>query len=106
MNKTKRMLKVITSIVCIAMIAALLMPLTSFAADNANSGTDIILVVDDTGSMKFSDPQKLSAEAIRKFVDCLPSNGNIRLGIATYAIEIMPTPISLGNVDDAVANFA
>lgn len=105
MNHTRKITGAIAGIMCVIMMLTMLMPLTSFAAGSGNEGIDIVLVVDDTGSMKFSDPQKLSAEAIRKFVDLLPGSGNIRLGIATYAINLMPNPIALGNVQDAEANY-
>lgn len=68
--------------------------------------TDIIFVIDDSASMRSTDPTKLSALAIQKFVEKLPDDGNIRLGIVTYS-DVVVASIGLDyNQSEAIQAFA
>ncbi|HFU4464588.1 TPA: VWA domain-containing protein [Streptococcus suis] len=49
-------------------------------------GMEVVFVVDDSASMQFNDPNKLAGEAVRRFVDLLPAEGD-KLGILTYSFN-------------------
>ncbi|BCP62695.1 VWA domain-containing protein [Streptococcus suis] len=49
-------------------------------------GMEVIFVVDDSASMQDNDPNKLAGEAVRRFVDLLPAEGD-KLGILTYSFN-------------------
>lgn len=55
-------------------------------AVNKNEGIGIVFVVDDSASMKETDPNKLAGEAVRRFVDLLPAEGD-KAGIVTYSYD-------------------
>lgn len=69
------------------------LPGTMFAASATNSTTnsttpvDAVLVLDASNSMKSSDPQQLGNEAMKLFIDMLPSQGD-RVGIVSYTDRI------------------
>ncbi len=70
---------------------ALTIMLSPFAAQVAlaeSGGLDIVFVIDDTRSMKQNDPNRLSADALRQFVDILPRAGD-QVGIVTYALDVL-----------------
>ena len=58
------------------------------AEEGARQGMGIVFVVDDSASMKESDPNKLAGESIRRFVDLLPAEGD-KAAIVTYSYEPM-----------------
>ena len=51
---------------------------------------DIVLVIDDSGSMKQTDPDKISVSAIKSLVDSLPESGD-QVGIVTYGLDVEET---------------
>lgn len=73
--------------VLLALITAF-SPFLSQTALAENTGLDIVFVIDDTRSMKQNDPGKLSADALRQFVDILPRTGD-QVGIVTYALDVL-----------------
>lgn len=78
-----------------------------FAYDTSQSKyADIIFVIDDSASMKTTDPAGLSTLAIQKFVENTVQNENIRFGIVTYYDEIVDS-IGLGDCErEAIKEFA
>lgn len=94
------------AIMCIMIMFTMMLPFTSIIAFAAGDGMDVILVVDDTRSMLETDPNKLSSVAINKFVEKLPAGADIRLGITTYSVDIMPGSLELGQNADAIKNFS
>ncbi|MEN6314206.1 MAG: vWA domain-containing protein [Clostridiaceae bacterium] len=58
------------------------------AAGYTNSNIDAVLVVDDSASMRKSDPDKISLEAMKMFIDMISLNGD-QLGIISYTGKIM-----------------
>ncbi|MFD1988415.1 VWA domain-containing protein [Paenibacillus nicotianae] len=69
------------------------LPSTMFAASATNSTNnsttpiDAVLVLDASNSMKSSDPQQLGSEAMKLFIDMLPSQGD-RVGVVSYTDRI------------------
>lgn len=57
---------------------------------------DVVFVIDDSGSMKATDPNQLSAEALRQFLDILPESGD-QVGVVTYGLDVLET-ISLREI--------
>lgn len=69
------------------------LPSTMFAAsatnstNNSTTSIDAVLVLDASNSMKSSDPQQLGSEAMKLFIDMLPSQGD-RVGVVSYTDRI------------------
>lgn len=61
--------------------------ITAFANDVIQH-VDVVLVIDDTNSMKSNDTEKIAAQAVKKFTDRLASSGD-QIGIVTYSIQIL-----------------
>ncbi|MDR3599881.1 MAG: VWA domain-containing protein [Desulfosporosinus sp.] len=57
---------------------------------NAVQHFDIVFVIDDSGSMKQTDPNRLRVEALKRFVDILPKEGD-QVGVVTYSTEVLET---------------
>lgn len=55
-------------------------------ASTSSSQMDVVFVIDDSGSMQYSDPNHLSAEAVRQFLDILPEKGD-QVGVVTYGLD-------------------
>lgn len=79
----------------IAMFLVLLMmftflPFQAVATDNQTMTTngDVVLVLDDTGSMKYNDPNKAAKQAIEQFLLNTPVNGS-NLGVVTFSDKVM-----------------
>ena len=84
--KKRRLLSAaVTALLALVMIFS---PFSAQVALAEGSGLDIVFVIDDTRSMKQNDPQRLSADALRQFVDILPRTGD-QVGIVTYALDVM-----------------
>lgn len=94
------------AIMCIMLMVTMILPFTLMTAFAAGDGMDVILVVDDTRSMLETDPNKLSSVAINKFVEKLPAGADIRLGITTYSVDILPGSLELGQNADSIKNFS
>ena len=105
MNQTTNAKRFLASILCMVLTLATMLPLFVQAAPGDDVKADIILVVDDTGSMQDTDPDKLSAVAIKKFVEKIPSNYIPRLGITTYAIDV-ESSLDLGQTPQIIKDFA
>ena len=106
MNQKKNAKRGLAAIISLMLIVAMMIPFASMSAFAAGDGMDVILVVDDTRSMLQTDPNKLSSVAINKFVEKLPAGADIRLGITTYAIDVMPGSLPLGQDSNAIKNFS
>ncbi len=106
MNCRRKKGKLLAAILCFVLMFAMLMDFTQINALAAGEGMDVILVVDDTRSMLETDPNRLSSVAINKFVEKLPAEADIRLGITTYSVDIMPGSLGLGQNADAIKNFS
>ncbi|MHB8061429.1 MAG: vWA domain-containing protein, partial [Ruminiclostridium sp.] len=52
------------------------------------SHVDVILVIDESASMKHSDPHKISIEAMKMFIDMVTVKGD-QIGIISYTDKIM-----------------
>ncbi len=84
--KTRRLLyAVLTAALALIMVFS---PLSAQVAFADAGGLDIVFVIDDTRSMKQNDPNRLSADALRQFVDILPRTGD-QVGIVTYALDVL-----------------
>ena len=55
-----------------------------------NAKLDAVLVIDASGSMQETDPNKLGLEGVKLFVDMLSNSGN-QAGIVTYGSEVDQT---------------
>ena len=83
MNKRKSKALIAGLVCCVLCVA--LNPLLVHA-NSANGNMDIVFVIDDSGSMRYSDPEQLSAEAVSQFMDILPEEGD-QIGIVTYGLD-------------------
>lgn len=101
------MRKLLTSITIILFL--LFHSIIPVQSDEQMKGIDIVFVVDDSASMQFNDPDKLAGEAVRRFVDLLPVEGD-SLGIVTYSYDPIETkhltPISNQAVKDEFKKFS
>ena len=74
------------------LLSILMLTINSFAgglptlAEESVKGMEVVFVVDDSASMQDNDPNKLAGEAVRRFVDLLPAEGD-KLGILTYSFN-------------------
>lgn len=59
----------------------------SLFATTGNSKLDAVLVMDASGSMKETDPNKLGLEGVKLFVDMLGATGN-QVGLVTYGAQV------------------
>ncbi|MGG1638789.1 vWA domain-containing protein [Paenibacillus sp. NRS-1760] len=85
MNRLKRL-----SCQLIMVSAILLLPFSSLQTVHAAQGDsqiDAVLVLDVSNSMSTSDPGKIGNEAMKMFIDMLPTQGD-RVGIVAYTDEI------------------
>ena len=105
MNSTKKMKRILAMCVSVMIVITALLPVGIMNVFAQTSGMDILLVVDDTGSMKQTDPGKLTQQAIQKFVDVLPSGVDFKLGVATYSDKIEAS-LELGHSADEIKEFA
>ena len=108
MNQTSKAKRFLAFMLCMALTFTIVMPLASLfvqAAPASAVKADIVLVVDDTRSMQDTDPDKLSAIAIKKFVEKIPSNFEPRLGITTYSVDVMNS-LELGRTPEEIKTFA
>ena len=70
-------------------MALLLFPNLLIATPN-NAQLDAVLVIDASGSMKETDPNKLGLEGVKLFVDMLGFTDN-QVGVITYGSEVSQT---------------
>lgn len=104
MNLKKSILSSV-SVVCIILMMLTLLPFGVMAANTAANGYDIVVIVDDSGSMRQTDPQRLTQTAISKFAEKFGSLNNVNVGVATYNTGIVEKE-TLGDKLDLVKDFA
>ena len=80
------MKKYIKSTVVLVVLMLFCLPHMLFASTN-NDKLDAVLVIDASGSMKETDPNKLGLEGVKLFIDMMASTGN-QVGIVTYGSEV------------------
>ena len=73
-------------IALVALLAFTMMN-TLWAATNDNTQLDAVLVIDASGSMQDTDPNKLGLEGVKLFVDMLSNAGN-QVGVVTYGDQV------------------
>ena len=76
--------------VTIIIAAALLIPLSTvtYAASGSKYDLDVIFVIDNSGSMSVSDPERLATSAANKFID-LCKGSDTRVGYVLFKDEIV-----------------
>lgn len=90
----------IKGIVVSILVVMLVMPGMLIASDSNNAKLDAVLVIDASGSMKETDPNKLGLEGVKLFVDMMAATGN-QVGIVTYGSEVGSTyPMTKVNTQD------
>lgn len=80
------MKKYIKSTAVLVVLMLFCLPHMLFASTN-NDKLDAVLVIDASGSMKETDPNKLGLEGVKLFIDMMASTGN-QAGIVTYGAEV------------------
>lgn len=72
-----------------------------FAAGAGHAARDVLLVLDNSGSMRKNDPNRLAPSAVAQFIERQP--GDTRIGIVLFADEpelIVPlTPVDTGRAE-------
>lgn len=90
---------------CGLLFLCLVIQFTSVEVQAESGELDLIFIIDDTGSMKTSDPDELTTLAVKQFVDIVPDTYDVQYGIATYALDILDS-LSLGTNSDTIKYFA
>ncbi|MCJ8012050.1 VWA domain-containing protein [Paenibacillus sp. KQZ6P-2] len=76
---------------CLLLVVLLILPVSgqwaSAAAAQQSSHIDAVLVMDASNSMKASDPNRISGEAMKMFIDMLSTQGD-KVGIVSYTDKI------------------
>jgi len=72
------------------LLAAPSVTMSQSTGSSNNAQLDAVLVIDASGSMQETDPNKLGLEGVKLFVDMLSSSGN-QVGIVTYGSEVDQT---------------
>lgn len=80
------MKKYIKSTALLVVLMLFCLPHMIFASTN-NDKLDAVLVIDASGSMKETDPNKLGLEGVKLFIDMMASTGN-QVGVVTYGAEV------------------
>ena len=73
----------------VLLIALISLPMSLLAATD-NGQLDAVLVIDASGSMKETDPNKLGLEGVKLFIDMMAATGN-QVGLVTYGSEVDAT---------------
>lgn len=77
------------AVILMVLFVILSMPSILFATTH-NGQLDAVLVIDASGSMKETDPNKLGLEGVKLFVDMMAASGN-QVGIVTYGSKVEAT---------------
>ncbi|MEE1071252.1 MAG: vWA domain-containing protein, partial [Cellulosilyticum sp.] len=77
------------AVILMVLFVILNMPSILFATTH-NGQLDAVLVIDASGSMKETDPNKLGLEGVKLFVDMMAASGN-QVGIVTYGSKVEAT---------------
>ena len=89
------MKKNISKIFIIGFAMILLLFPSMLMAAPSDAQLDVVLVIDASGSMKETDPNKLGLEGVKLFVDMLGLTDN-QVGVVTYGAEVSQTyPMSI-----------
>ena len=88
------------------MVAAALL----LAALPALAARDVVLVLDNSGSMRANDPARLAAPAVMEFIRGQPSNTRVAIVLftadATLALPLMPAEVAAdGEAENALRKF-
>lgn len=88
------------------LVVTVIMSLSSGLMAATNNGQlDAVLVIDASGSMKETDPNKLGLEGVKLFVDMMAATGN-QVGLITYGSEVDATyPMKVVNTQDDKENI-
>lgn len=101
-------MKKLMRLLCVIVLLLGTLPFNVQAVEH-QKGLDIVFVVDDSASMQDTDPNRLAGEAVRRFVDLLPAEGD-KIGIVTYSYDPMArkelTMISGQGVKDEFKKFS
>lgn len=85
----QKLSQILAVVLCIALMLACVVPAGATGqAQSTSKGADIMLLVDDTGSMGTNDPNHIASVAMQTFVELLPGR-DIRVGMATYDDHII-----------------
>lgn len=85
----QKLSKIWVAVLCITLMLACIVPASATGQGQSRSkGVDVMLVVDDTVSMQYNDPNRIASEALQLFVERLPHEGT-RIGMATYDDDIL-----------------
>lgn len=77
--------------ICICILVILLLPFQKItAAEDLDSGLDVVIVIDTSGSMRQTDPNKIAIEAAKLFIDMMENTGS--------RVAIVPFSDKLGNI--------
>lgn len=85
-----RMKPILRKISLIVLLVALISLPMSLLAATDNGQLDAVLVIDASGSMKETDPNKLGLEGVKLFIDMMAATGN-QVGLVTYGSEVDAT---------------
>ena len=95
MKAYKRVLAALLAVV----LLAVWMPLGAFADQTMAQSGDVVLVMDDTGSMRWNDPNFVASAAVTQMGVKTPKNGS-SVGVVTFSTEVM-AKLPLMPMDDA-----
>ena len=99
--------KIISLLLVSLLIATMIVPCAS-ALDTEMRDLDIVVVIDTSGSMRYSDPNRISAAALKMLTNMMPAE-NSNIGIVTFNTEATvltrdggnrPALISLSEIDN------
>lgn len=78
------------STVLVLLFTAIFIGTISFsnAREAPKNRLDVILVIDETRSMRTNDPDMLCSQAMKQFVDMLSTNGD-QVGVVTYSYKVL-----------------
>lgn len=71
----------------ILLIELLFIPLKAQASDFGDSGVDVVIVVDTSGSMKSTDPERIAIEAANLFIDMIEMSES-KIGLVSFSSKL------------------
>ena len=93
-----------TAILCVILLLACATPVSAEKRGQTKTASlDVMLVVDDTVSMKDNDPNQIASLALQKFAERIPGEGS-RIGMATYDDDILTSTCSLTGTDQPMVH--
>lgn len=93
--------KILFQVIVILTVVIYCFPVNIMANTGQSSGMDAILVLDLSGSMKQTDPEKVALEGAKLFIDMMASSGS-RAGFVAFTDKIVQTYnlSTISSVDD------